>query len=308
MGVWVKLRGRKHGPYDDSQLQTMVRQGKVGRHNEISLDGESWIPASDYAPLWSFMKGNDRQTNQTVDDNLTLSTESSSNGSRLSLSKEWFVSNDGITGTGPYTQSEVMESIRSGKMSLSWLAWKEGGEAKSLKEYPEFQNNNSDEVVQATVADSSLSLIAEKDFCSACQYPLSADSVFCPRCGKKRKKQTSTNTESSTYSVKRTKGLKRVPCRFCGKEISPKLPLCPFCHSILDPSQRKSRLTYILLGLLVVGWFGAHNFYAGRKEVAIRQLCLGLTVIGLVFTIIWAIIDVFTVRQDGKGLPFIEIE
>jgi TM2 domain-containing membrane protein YozV len=68
----------------------------------------------------------------------------------------------------------------------------------------------------------------------------------------------------------------------------------------------KTRTVYIILAL-VVGFFGIHNFYAGRSRTGIIQLLitaiLGWAAIGLVITFIWALVDIVTVTTDGEGVP-----
>lgn len=46
---------------------------------------------------------------------------------------------------------------------------------------------------------------------------------------------------------------------------------------------------------LFLGMIGAHRFYLGRKFSGFLQLLISLTVIGLVVTIPWAIIDLFLI-------------
>jgi TM2 domain-containing membrane protein YozV len=69
---------------------------------------------------------------------------------------------------------------------------------------------------------------------------------------------------------------------------------------------RRSRLTYILLGVLL-GAFGGHNFYAGYTKKAVIQLLLTLLscFFGGVISWIWAIVEVCTVTQDDDGVAFI---
>ena len=45
----------------------------------------------------------------------------------------------------------------------------------------------------------------------------------------------------------------------------------------------------------VVGVFGGHRFYVGRKGSAIAMLILGLTFVGLIITGIWALVDAFLI-------------
>lgn len=69
---------------------------------------------------------------------------------------------------------------------------------------------------------------------------------------------------------------------------------------------RRSRLTYILLGVLL-GAFGGHNFYAGYTKRAVAQLLLTVLscFFGGVISWIWAIVEVCIVQQDDDGIAFI---
>ena len=75
--------------------------------------------------------------------------------------------------------------------------------------------------------------------------------------------------------------------------------------------KRRSRLNYILLGVFL-GSFGAHNFYAGYMKRAAGQLLLTIFVIyaggafwGGLVSWVWAIVEVFLVKQDDDGIAFI---
>lgn len=65
-------------------------------------------------------------------------------------------------------------------------------------------------------------------------------------------------------------------------------------------------MTYILLGVLL-GAFGGHNFYAGYVKRAVMQLLLTLLscFFGGIISWIWALVEIFTVRQDSDGVAFI---
>jgi hypothetical protein len=67
----------------------------------------------------------------------------------------------------------------------------------------------------------------------------------------------------------------------------------------------KKRTTFIILGVLL-GPVGAHNFYAGYRGKAVTQLCITLLTLGFgsPMTWIWALIDVWTVDRDSKGIKF----
>ena len=67
----------------------------------------------------------------------------------------------------------------------------------------------------------------------------------------------------------------------------------------------KNRTTFIVLGVLL-GFTGAHNFYAAYKKKAIIQLCITILTLGFAAPMIWvwAVIDVCTVDRDGHGIKF----
>ena len=71
-----------------------------------------------------------------------------------------------------------------------------------------------------------------------------------------------------------------------------------------DPNA-KNRSTFIVLGALL-GFFGAHNFYAGYKRKAVMQLCLTAFTFGFagIMTWVWAVIDVCTIDRDSAGVKF----
>ena len=74
----------------------------------------------------------------------------------------------------------------------------------------------------------------------------------------------------------------------------------------------KKRWVYVVLAL-IFGQLGIHNFYAGRTGIAVAQLII--TIVGNIAAIslgasggvgpviIWALIEIFAVKKDGKGLP-----
>ena len=76
----------------------------------------------------------------------------------------------------------------------------------------------------------------------------------------------------------------------------------------------KSKTTYILLGFFL-GFWGVHNFYAGRIGCAIPQLILwilgvctvffGIGIVILLAVQIWVLVDICAIRKDGTGKAFI---
>ena len=50
--LYLRVRGRVLGPYDQEKLQSLVRRGQLSRMHEVSTDGANWVRASTYAELF----------------------------------------------------------------------------------------------------------------------------------------------------------------------------------------------------------------------------------------------------------------
>jgi TM2 domain-containing membrane protein YozV len=74
---------------------------------------------------------------------------------------------------------------------------------------------------------------------------------------------------------------------------------------MLFEANRKTALVAYLLWFFV-GFLGGHNFYLKRKGVAIAQLILSITVVGLIITAVWVLVDAFLipgwVREQNNQL------
>ena len=117
-------------------------------------------------------------------------------------------------------------------------------------------------------------------------------------------------------------------CPYCGNDVPPGVSSCPSCGASVPENARnpsvpavatrvqyaqrsagqgsaKSQTAYILLAVFF-GYFGVHNFYAGYTGKAFVQLLITILSCGCAFFIpyIWAIIEICTVNQDAKGIPF----
>ena len=78
-------------------------------------------------------------------------------------------------------------------------------------------------------------------------------------------------------------------CRECGYKHSDKAKCCPKC-GYNNNCTDKSIAVYLVL-CWFLGIFGAHRFYAGKSGTGIFMLLLTLTIIGIVITGIWSLVD-----------------
>lgn len=63
---------------------------------------------------------------------------------------------------------------------------------------------------------------------------------------------------------------------------------------MLFEANKKTALVAYLLWFFL-GLFGGHNFYLKRTGVAVAQLILTITVIGMLVTLIWVFVDAFLI-------------
>ncbi len=112
------------------------------------------------------------------------------------------------------------------------------------------------------------------------------------------------------------------PCPFCGEQIIPGAKKCKHCGEFLNPDNsasvkepvhqgknplndqsklsEKSRIIYIILDAHF-GILGLHNMYAGLIARGILQLLLTCTIVGLIITIPWSLLELFLQTKDSYG-------
>lgn len=157
-----------------------------------------------------------------------------------------------------------------------------------------------------------------------------AEPLKCPFCGNARivwmhPSQTSFNCPNclesfiSTVPYPPPKASRSVDCVACGKLINRNAAACPKCGAdqyIITPevlaereraaerNSRKVRQVYSALAL-GLGFFGAHNFYAGHLTRAIPQLLFSVvfywTIFVPVMIWIWAGFEGFICKEDAEG-------
>ena len=62
---------------------------------------------------------------------------------------------------------------------------------------------------------------------------------------------------------------------------------------LFEANKKTALIAYLLW--FFVGLFGAHNFYLQRTGVAIAQLILSLTIVGMLITVFWVLVDAFLI-------------
>jgi TM2 domain-containing membrane protein YozV len=83
---------------------------------------------------------------------------------------------------------------------------------------------------------------------------------------------------------------------------------------MFEANKKDTCVAYVLWFFL--GWVGAHNFYLGRTAIAVVQLILTLSIVGLAIIVFWHLVDAFLIpgavrRENNRmlawmlgGIPF----
>lgn len=62
---------------------------------------------------------------------------------------------------------------------------------------------------------------------------------------------------------------------------------------LFEVNKKTALIAYLLW--FFIGLFGAHNFYLERTGVAVTQLILSLTIVGMLITVFWVLVDAFLI-------------
>ena len=127
---YAKVRGKVVGPLSKEVMMNMIYQGQVGKTSQISLDGQVWFPAERREELFP-------EPLQPTGN--TSNSDYAPPASACSSVKEWYVSTDGRSGTGPYSQKDIYDIFLKKKISPSAIVWRDGSNPVSLSESPDFR-------------------------------------------------------------------------------------------------------------------------------------------------------------------------
>ena len=127
-------------------------------------------------------------------------------------------------------------------------------------------------------------------FCTKCGNKLNQGDAFCSKCGAATD-GTANNNSLSSRQDKFFERIEMIERARYERELN---------------RSDKSRVAYVFLGLFL-GFLGIHNFYIGKTRRGVSQLIV--TVIfgaitggcALFAVLIWAIVDICTISQDGDG-------
>lgn len=145
---YVRIRGKVFGPLDEKQIVDMVRQGKLGRMNEISTDNRQWVRADEFEQFFPKVKSKRRQVFHPFElptgDASSDTPPSHAAGTPGAPPNEnastvpWYYSDDGKTGTGPFPHHEIVQMIRQGQIVGKTILWRDDLDPQTAETLPDF--------------------------------------------------------------------------------------------------------------------------------------------------------------------------
>lgn len=309
MKYFVKLVGKAFGPLEEDKIIDMYHAGRLKDPVEISRDKRTWelidvilpqsnpnspppIPTSfDPEPDVDLMPTASEITQEYIDPNAPI----------------WFYSFNGSQGFGPVTKSALKTMMQCGMLKSNSLVWRQGENSRPLSAVPELSDVFSAGQTQSSFAGAGGN--------SAPAFSPPSGNPFQSGAFSTRPVSNDSRSNSNTNMFDLLGDL-NFGANGSGQSRA----------SNSSQVGRVSRLNYILLALLL-GQYGAHNFYAKRMDIAIVQLFIGLTnLVGFVIILfvslatdgegsflfsiptligsglqIWAIVDMCTITHDGTG-------
>lgn len=132
--LYVRIRGRVQGPFDEERLRALARRGQVSRIHEVSEDGARWVKAGDFpdlfaAPQTPVESPAQAGANGAAASNSTAAaaaaTTTTSESQSAKSSQAWYYVSQG-TQQGPVERAQLEAMFASGQLAPTTHVWTEG--------------------------------------------------------------------------------------------------------------------------------------------------------------------------------------
>ncbi len=131
--MYIRVRGRVLGPYDQEKLQSLARRGQLSRMHELSSDGASWVRASNYPELFTgnTIAAPTPDEYRIADDSVATAAPQSTAvgapalGSAPNQSGQWYYTSGGAQ-RGPVEFANLQLLCASGQVQAEDLVWSDG--------------------------------------------------------------------------------------------------------------------------------------------------------------------------------------
>lgn len=139
--LYIIILGREQGPFPWKKLRELVKTGKLSRIHDVSLDGQTWVKATEYPELFAPEPTHDEPTTpqptttqpgqeasqprQAEEPIATVETGGFTVVADDTTDNGWYYDQNGSP-AGPYSFSTLKTMISDGQLSANCSVWKEG--------------------------------------------------------------------------------------------------------------------------------------------------------------------------------------
>ena len=127
--LYIRMRGTVLGPYETERLQALVRRGQLSRLHEVSPDGLTWSPASNYPDLFVVASRPALQESPPAPPapsaSAGVAAPPPAPGVGQSGEQKWYYDHDG-TQFGPIDLSLLQRMLSAGQVSADDMVWSDG--------------------------------------------------------------------------------------------------------------------------------------------------------------------------------------
>lgn len=122
--LYIRMRGRVLGPYDQEKLQSLARRGQLSRMHELSSDATNWVRASTYPEL--FVSADPPPATVTQDGLGEVRVPGKEDGQpRRASGQRWWYGKNGAE-AGPVDQATLQQMLATGSLSPEDIVWSDG--------------------------------------------------------------------------------------------------------------------------------------------------------------------------------------
>jgi TM2 domain-containing membrane protein YozV len=113
---YVRIRGRTLGPYTLDAIRQATRRAQVGRLHEVSVDGATWAPATEYPEIFERVMESAGPAVQAAHEPIHAAEP-------VGAGVLWHYTRDGVQQQTPIEQRELVSLVAAGDVRPDDLVW-----------------------------------------------------------------------------------------------------------------------------------------------------------------------------------------
>jgi hypothetical protein len=122
--LYIRIRGRVLGPYDQEKLQSLARRGQLSRMHELSIDSTNWVNASNFPELFVVEDRPLAAASQQGPSEIPNAPKRQGPSAAPSGRRWWYRKNG--SEVGPVEETAIQQILISGNLGPDDIVWTEG--------------------------------------------------------------------------------------------------------------------------------------------------------------------------------------